>query len=140
MPEFTLDLGSGQAGPHLWCDLDSFTQGYIEAMFFTDASDSDDGDLADGAFDQLAPETIAAVIVDCDKFQKENADHLLQFEQITGRPLDHAGHDFWLTRNGHGAGFWDRGAGTVGDTLTGACKHYRSCNLYRGDDDLIYLV
>tara|TARA_R110002012_G_scaffold295739_1_gene492457 strand:+ start:107 stop:430 length:324 start_codon:yes stop_codon:yes gene_type:complete len=22
---------------------------------------------------------------------------------------EQAGHDFWLTRNGHGSGFWDRG-------------------------------
>ena len=28
------------------------------------------------------------------------------------------GHDFILTRNGHGAGFWDRGLGEIGVTLT----------------------
>ena len=26
-------------------------------------------------------------------------------------------HDYWLTRNGHGVGFWDRGLGPVGDRL-----------------------
>lgn len=29
-----------------------------------------------------------------------------------------AGHDLWLTRNGHGAGFWDRDLGELGDRLT----------------------
>lgn len=28
------------------------------------------------------------------------------------------GHDFYLTREGHGAGFWDRGLGDLGDYLT----------------------
>lgn len=28
------------------------------------------------------------------------------------------GHDFALTRNGHGAGYWDRGIGALGDKLT----------------------
>lgn len=34
------------------------------------------------------------------------------------------GHDFALTRNGHGAGFWDRGYGDVGDRLTDAARAY----------------
>lgn len=34
------------------------------------------------------------------------------------------GHDFALTRNGHGAGFWDRGYGPVGDALTDAAKAF----------------
>lgn len=34
------------------------------------------------------------------------------------------GHDFWMTRNGHGVGFWDRGYGTVGDRLTKAAHKY----------------
>lgn len=28
------------------------------------------------------------------------------------------GHDFYLTRNHHGAGFWDRGLGKNGEILT----------------------
>lgn len=34
------------------------------------------------------------------------------------------GHDFILTANGHGAGFWDRGNGAVGELLTERCKGY----------------
>lgn len=30
----------------------------------------------------------------------------------------HLCHDYWLTRNGHGAGFWDRGLGDAGQRLT----------------------
>ena len=39
------------------------------------------------------------------------------------------GHDFWLTAQGHGAGFWDRGYKN-GDKLTEACKSLCSEHLY----------
>lgn len=34
------------------------------------------------------------------------------------------GHDFWLTREGHGTGFWDRGNGAMGDRLADKAKVY----------------
>lgn len=49
-----------------------------------------------------------------------------------------AGHDFWLTRNRHGAGFWDRGLGVVGDLLTDAAHAAGERELHIGDDGLIY--
>ena len=51
-----------------------------------------------------------------------------------------AGHDFWLTRNGHGAGFWDRGGlwGTHEDALVKGAETYDELSLYLGDDGLIY--
>lgn len=49
-----------------------------------------------------------------------------------------AGHDFVLTRNGHGAGFWDRGLGKQGDRLTEMCRPYGTFDLYVGDDGNLY--
>jgi len=52
---------------------------------------------------------------------------------------DRAGHDFWLTRNGHGAGFWDGDwPDDAGGRLTEASKKYGEFNLYVGDDGLIH--
>jgi hypothetical protein len=48
------------------------------------------------------------------------------------------GHDFWLTRNGHGAGFWDRGLGERGQFLTGMAKPYGDCSLWVGEDGRVY--
>lgn len=47
-------------------------------------------------------------------------------------------HDFWLTRNGHGAGFWDRGLGELGTALTKAAKTFGTCDLYV-DNDIVYV-
>jgi hypothetical protein len=34
------------------------------------------------------------------------------------------GHDFWLTRNGHGTGFWDRDDGLQGEKLSDLSRSY----------------
>lgn len=39
-------------------------------------------------------------------------------DAVGGDPIGAAGHDLALTREGHGTGFWDRGAGEAGDDLT----------------------
>lgn len=49
------------------------------------------------------------------------------------------GHDFWLTRNGHGTGFWDRGYGDLGDRLSAAAKVYGSSHLWRDDNGNIHV-
>lgn len=57
------------------------------------------------------------------------------FDDITA---DMVGHDFYLTRNGHGVGFWDRDLGEVGDWLTAMTKPFREASLYLGDDGNVY--
>ena len=44
-----------------------------------------------------------------------------------------------LTRNRHGAGFWDRGHGDKGKRLTDAAHAYGSSDAYLGDDGLLYV-
>lgn len=47
----------------------------------------------------------------------------------TSASYKRAGHDFWLTRNGHGAGFWDGDWPNSGKELTEASKQAGECNL-----------
>lgn len=54
---------------------------------------------------------------------------------IAAREAAMAGHDFWLTRCGHGAGFWDGDWPEPAATaLTEASKAFRNVDLYVGDD------
>lgn len=54
------------------------------------------------------------------------------------------GHDFWLTRNHHGAGFWCRYGWSHGDAylmgvvLTEQANAFPQVDLYVGDDGLIH--
>jgi hypothetical protein len=51
------------------------------------------------------------------------------------------GHDFTLTANHHGAGFWDRGERTgAAERLTEASHPYGSIGLERGDDGNVYVT
>ena len=72
-----------------------------------------------------------------DRFYKHGIAHE---ETNTYDKYAQAGHDFWLTRNGHGTGFWDKNelSKENRDILTEACKKYPEINLYIGDDNKIY--
>ena len=80
---------------------------------------------------------------ECEDFITYASDLLLQYAERASAGTEFttwelAGHDFWLTRNGHGAGFWDRGLDQLGDDLTKATKTFGQIDLYLGDDGLVY--
>jgi hypothetical protein len=52
---------------------------------------------------------------------------------------DSIGHNFVLSKNHHGTGFWDRGLGELGDRLHGACDSYGETYLFLGDDNRVYI-
>ena len=115
--------------------MDKFTEAYIVAALWssTDESTPAGGDPLDKNYgpDDLAPETLQRMKADCEKFQAENA------QDIDGRE-DQAGHDFLLTRNHYGCGYWDGDWPEAGDRLTKACQSYPEVSLYVGDDGRIY--
>jgi hypothetical protein len=103
----------------------------------TDNSDDTGGEPLDANYsaDDLAPETSATMQAELDDFAA-----LVASEGIDRSWWDDSqfAHDFWLTRNRHGAGFWDRGQGAIGDRLTALAHPYGEAHLYVGDDGLIY--
>jgi len=116
--------------------MDLFTNAYIEAALWSSLDESDDsgGHPLDDNYgpDDIAEETLARIFDDCKAFQRDHADDI-------GGELERAGHDFWLTRNGHGAGFWDGDwDDDIGQRLTDASDVYGSVDLYVGDDGRIY--
>lgn len=137
MPQFELDRGTAESAA-AFDRLDMFTQAYIEAMFWLATDTDDDGETIENPerdVSMLAPETLARIVEDCADFQKCNAIQLL----AAGDDAQN-GHDFWLTRNRHGAGFWDRGhPEDIGMHLTRDAHVYGSVDLYRGDDGRLYL-
>ncbi|MGI9306585.1 MAG: hypothetical protein ACR2P5_04695 [Gammaproteobacteria bacterium] len=133
MPQFELDHGSEHES---FMGLDTFTQGYIEAMFWTEAH-ADNPELDGAAFDELAPSALALIKGDCLDFQESYGD-LLDRAEDEFNYLD-GGVDFWLTRNRHGAGFWSRDLESIGRELTDAAHIYGESYIYRGDDGLIYI-
>ena len=78
--------------------LRAMTDAYLEAAAFTDIEESDDDTVFSTQFKSDAYKA-------CADF--ENACATLEID-LRDYPAAQVGHDLWLTRNGHGAGFWDR--------------------------------
>lgn len=58
--------------------------------------------------------------------------------EYPGTPAE-IGHDLILTVNRHGAGFWDRGYGDLGDKLTSICHSLGGYELWVGEDGRLYV-
>lgn len=86
--------------------------------------------------DDLAPVTLARMRNDCADFLELCGEEGLLAVYPHGE--EQLGHDFWLTRNGHGAGFWDRGDEELGDELAKWARSFGSCDLYVGDDGKVH--
>ncbi len=90
--------------------------------------------------EDLAWETIIAAAIDCEDFM-----HVLDGETFTADDLaemaddERMGHCLWLTRNGHGVGFWDGRYPRMGARLTRIAKAMGPCEFYVGDDGKIYM-
>lgn len=144
--------GVTQLRENLHGKLDNFCRGYIIAMLWssTDESDEAGGEHLDANYsiEDLSTDAIQQVLHDCKAFQEKGARLLdiafrLGYDSPDGSgPEAMAGHDFWLTRNGHGAGFWDRtelDKGGIGDKLTELAKSFGEVYPYVGDDGQIHL-
>lgn len=113
--------------------LDQFSAAYIECALWSSLDDETPMDSL-YSIDDIAAAALASMMADCAAFCDANAADI-------GDEHERAGHDFWLTRNGHGCGFWDGDwSEEVGDRLTKASEAYGECDLYVGDDGFIYCV
>ena len=109
---------------------------YIETTLWSsvDMDRFDDGECLDANYsaDDISVQLLAEIESDVEDFVISN------WADVKGLDASQVGHDFSLTRNRHGAGFWDRGLGELGDRLTKASHAYGETNWYAGDDGLLY--
>lgn len=113
---------------------DQITKHYAIAALWSSTDDQGEPLDSNHSLDDISAETWGRMSEDVLQFIKASAELLGH----SGQSDEQIGHDFWLTRNGHGAGFWDRGLGDIGDKLTDACKAFGEVWLYVGDDGQIH--
>ena len=116
--------------------IEKFFNAYVEAALWssTDESTEQGGDPLDKNYDasDIDRSTLNRMMRDSIAFLKKNGDDI-------GSKYARAGHDFWLTRNGHGAGFWDGDWPEPEATrLTRSSERYGPFDLYVGDNGTIY--
>jgi hypothetical protein len=132
--------------------LESFTSSYFETALWsstdtwTDEYGEEHGDDNCGASlddffaeDDFNHEHKRKLISECEAFLRENWGNIKNGGVNFSDPFHRAGHDYWLTQNRHGAGFWD------GDwkepfaaLLTNSSHLAGERNLYVGEQGVIY--
>ena len=76
-----------------------FYNAYLECINFTETGDIDQPESGADLDDDFSRESL----IDCLSFYGRISCYLANGE------ISQAGHDFWLSRNRHGTGFFDRG-------------------------------
>ena len=129
--------------------MEAFVNGYIECALWSSNDVSDDN--PDHKY-----ETLQGLELD-DQARLVLTSHAVTFYwqhftllhaaiEACNQVWEQAGHDLWLTHNGHGSGFWDGDWGepaqswanegpTFGDVLTLKAHTYKQIDLYVGDYD-----
>lgn len=129
-------------------DFDEFLQGFLAAAFWSSTIDGDgymegqqvplDDEYEPSQLTERAKTILTAHAMSFWSRMWFYLDH--EIEPKASCNGDHspskAGHDFWLTSAGHGAGFWDGDWPKYGDMLTKLSKCYpcEHINFYITDD------
>ena len=111
-------------------NFETFFKSYIEtALWCSQAINNDENDDSslenqNYSIDDFDNKSLDSLHKDCVSFFSNN------FEMIKDNP-SLAGHDFFLTQNHHGAGFWDGDwPKEIGDKLTKESHNYGEVNFW----------
>lgn len=122
---------------------DDFMNAYVECMLWssTDESDESGGVPLDENYEleDFTIEGLKQIISDCEEFLgMPGVEEAIDEEAIDD---GQAGHDLWLTRNGYGAGFWDRGYPKhIHKVLIDAAHSMGEQWPYVGDNGRLYIM
>lgn len=119
-------------------EVEQFIHGYVTAGTWADlVKHENDEDFGSEPYKydetDLTEESAKKVREECIGFMDSNHDDIRAYCEARDdcypvgsedTVLGFCGHDFYLTAAGHGAGFWDRGLGELGDRLTKESKPY----------------
>lgn len=121
MPEFECHIENDLRS----CGVDHrFLLAYCECIAFTEQ-------VPIGSSVRFSEGAMTSIIHDCKEFLE------IIEEAIGLAPSDYskAGHDFWFTRNHHGAGFWDGDWGDDGRELTDLAHQFSECYIWPSWED-----
>lgn len=129
---------------------DHFSASYIETALWSSTDEEgtnlDSSKYADVKFSQ---EAIERIQVDCVRFQDAANPLIGAFKRETDGSIlnsinlskNRVAHDFWLTRNRHGAGFWDGDyPEPLAKQLTDLAHSFDECDIYVGDDGRFHIA
>jgi hypothetical protein len=111
--------------------MNDMVNGYLYCALWADLHDDEGNSIDDKDITDCTDDMIEQAIKDCENFKELAMDLIPSY--IEKFDESQMGHDFWLTRNGHGAGFWDRGLEQLGKDLTNVAKTFSTCDIWLND-------
>lgn len=116
-------------------DVEAIVRAYAESLLRQAVDVDADGNeiLLDEMFTifDLPPETWDRIRREVREFVQDAADDLQGMSEVE------IGHNLVLTRNRHGAGFWDLGLGERGDRLTEKARLLGTHEIYMVNGELV---
>ena len=113
------------------------TPHYLAAALWSSTDENDEPLDKTYSVDDFHADAVAKADLQVSYFIDRAGPWLKEDDQTEGQ----IGHDLWLTRNGHGSGFWDRGLPDGrGKILSDIAHALGSSDCYVGDDGKIYLT
>jgi len=94
-------------------DMEKFVDSYLETAFWATCEYDENGDMGENLDENYDPdvdldsESKEQIVNELTDFVEENKFFILKAMRRTANDETQLGHDLWLTRNGHGVGFWD---------------------------------
>lgn len=126
-------------------DKDDFLIGYLQCAVWSTNDPVGETPLDEKyEYEDIDPAWKRIAEEDCAVFCRNYTQLLVKFGELVKRNAADLGQDFWLTRNGHGTGFWDRyleipkgpdrdKAEVIGEELSEAARVYGECDLFVWD-------
>jgi hypothetical protein len=120
--------------------LDLMVEGYVECALWAGLVWPEDGGEPWGSLSDyheasdIEHSSLITIRDECRQFYLDNAEDLAEMDPAQ------VGHVFYLTRNHHGTGFWDRGLGERGARLTSAAHAFGESELLESDDGRLYVL
>lgn len=121
-------------------DIDDVLDSYYETAFWTEGDNDFDNEIQDDN-NKLNNKSISDI---SDKSKEQSKNDIIEFikkakeiapEELSTYNEKSLGHNIWLSRNGHGAGFFDDN----NDQLQQIARDMKSVNMYVGDDGQVYI-
>ena len=132
----------------IWTEEERLTDDYKSEYGYEEDNDNEDDELErlikvsanlnkkpfeSFTKEDIEPNSLIKAYTDIKKFLDLAGDSVI--EAIEENGLEQLGHDIWLTRNGHGAGFFDRSYGDDNEKrLTQAAKALKEVTIYINDN------